>query len=197
MKWIDSNKIKLDKPLNDLDTFVLDFCELLNENKYVLISGYVALLFGRSRGTEDVDMLLKNCDFQKWRTIYDKLLKANFWCLNAEGAEETYNYLIDKMAIRFARKEQVIPNMEVKFAFEQNSLDVLNDRLEVETNMGKIYLSSIERQIAYKRIFLASEKDLEDAYFLEEIFKDKLDFLKLNKLTKRFENEKIKEFQKK
>ncbi len=57
MEIIDEKNIKLDRELNELDLFVLDFVKILEKQvKYVLISGYVALLFGRSRTTEDVDL---------------------------------------------------------------------------------------------------------------------------------------------
>ena len=56
MKILNDKTIKLDRELNELDLFVLDFVKVLEKHaRYVLISGYVALLFGRSRTTEDVD----------------------------------------------------------------------------------------------------------------------------------------------
>lgn len=57
MEYIaDKKEIILDKELNNLDKFVLEFTELLEE--YVVVSGYVSILFGRSRMTEDVDLLI-------------------------------------------------------------------------------------------------------------------------------------------
>ena len=44
MDFIDENIIVLDRELNDLDKFVLEFINTLDEINYVLISGYVALL---------------------------------------------------------------------------------------------------------------------------------------------------------
>ena len=43
-------KISLKKPLNELDTFVIDFISILNDMNitYVVVSGYVAILFGRN-----------------------------------------------------------------------------------------------------------------------------------------------------
>ena len=51
-----NKEIKLNKELNKLDKFVIDFCKLLD--RYVIVSGYVSILFGRSRSTEDVDLLI-------------------------------------------------------------------------------------------------------------------------------------------
>jgi len=55
MEWINGKKIKLDKPINELDKFVLHFIKILEKHvDYVIISGYVAIPLGRSRATEDV-----------------------------------------------------------------------------------------------------------------------------------------------
>jgi hypothetical protein len=47
---------------------------------------------------------------------------------------------------------------------------------------GKLKISSLERHLAFKRYFLKSQKDLEDALHVEELFKDKIDYHKINKL---------------
>jgi hypothetical protein len=53
--------IKLNKELNDLDKLVIDFVKVLDRNriKYMLVSGYVSILFGRSMSSEDVDLIVK------------------------------------------------------------------------------------------------------------------------------------------
>lgn len=58
---VSKNRIKLNKELNDLDTFVIDFVKILDKSKikYVLVSGYVSILFGRSRSSEDIDIIVK------------------------------------------------------------------------------------------------------------------------------------------
>lgn len=48
------------KVLNNLDRFVLDFISILEKYVgYVVVSGYVSILLGRSRSSEDVDFLRK------------------------------------------------------------------------------------------------------------------------------------------
>ena len=49
------------------------------------------------------------------------------------------------------------------------------DRLTVIIDLGEIYISSIERQIAFKKYYLKSDKDIEDAKHMEELFKNNLD----------------------
>ncbi len=59
MEFIGERTIRLSKQLNDLDLLVLQFVRILEKyTDYVIISGYVAILLGRSRGTEDVDVSL-------------------------------------------------------------------------------------------------------------------------------------------
>lgn len=40
-----------------------------NNIKYVIVSGYVAILFGRSRISEDVDLLVEHISFEKFGTV--------------------------------------------------------------------------------------------------------------------------------
>ncbi|MBI2141461.1 hypothetical protein HYU16_03480, partial [Candidatus Woesearchaeota archaeon] len=55
MEFVDDKTIKLDKVLNELDKFVLKFIKILEKHAdYVIVSGYVSILFGRSRSTEDI-----------------------------------------------------------------------------------------------------------------------------------------------
>ena len=180
MKFINDQTIKLEKPLNDLDLFVLKFIKILKIYvDYVIISGYVSLLFGRSRSTEDVDIFIKVMNKATFANLYNDIKNNGFWCLNAEDTEEVYSYLNDSIAVRFAEKGLAIPNFEVKFAKKMLDTLVFADPITVETEGGAIKISSLERQIAFKRYYLKSDKDLEDAQFIQEIFKKNIDLKKI------------------
>lgn len=75
------------------------------------------------------------------------------------------------MALRFAYAHQIEPNMEIKF--EKNDTDryAVSEARGVSVNGRVLRISPIELQIAYK-VFLGSEKDLEDAYHLYEATKE-------------------------
>ena len=181
MEWVDERKIKLDKPINELDAFVLHFIRIVEKHvDYVIISGYVAILLGRSRATEDVDLFIKPLEKEKFIILYHKLKETGFWCLNAESDDEIYSYLKDNIAIRFANKGQSIPNIEVKFPKNKLDWDAFTDIVEVETKEGVLKISSLEKQIAFKKYYLGSDKDLEDAKHLEEL-KEHLDNEKIKK----------------
>ena len=169
------------KYLTLLDLFVLDFIRILEPvTPYVIVSGYVAILFGRSRGTEDVDILIPPFEKEDFIKLHDALCESGFEFLNAEDASGLHDMLNKKMGIRIARKEQFIPNIELKFLKDEVDRLVLRDRLEVSLPDANFFISPIGIQIAYK-LYLGSQKDIEDALYLWEIFKEDLDHASLKK----------------
>jgi len=47
------------RQLSQLDLFVCRILDILTDyTSYVIVSGYVAILFGRSRSTEDIDIII-------------------------------------------------------------------------------------------------------------------------------------------
>ena len=190
MEFVDSKTIKLDKIINDLDKFVLKFIKILEKYAdYVIVSGYVSILFGRSRATEDIDIFIKALDEGRFDAFYGNLKKAGYWCLNAEDADEVYSYLEEGLSVRFADEGETIPNFEVKFAKKKSALMAFTDALTVLMDGNKIKLSSLERQIAYKKYYLKSDKDLEDAAYIENLFKERINHSKVQLLKKMIEDE--------
>ena len=182
MEFISERTIKLSKQLNDLDFLVLKFVRILEKYvDYVIISGYVAILLGRSRGTEDIDIFIKPLAKETLSKLYTDLKEHGFWCLNAEQVEDIDEYLRDGIAIRFARTGETIPNFEVKFTVKRIDGEIFNDDLIVETTAGPLHISSLERQIAFKKYYLKSDKDLEDARHLEQLFKEQISSEKIKK----------------
>ncbi len=179
---VEKREIINNKELNKLDILVLEFVNIIKEYAdYAVISGYISILLGRTRATEDVDLFIKKIDFELFSKLYQKLVANNFWCLNAEKPEEIFDYLINKNAVRFAKKGRFAPNFEVKFPKRKIDEETFEDFVIVKTKKGEIKISSLERQIAFKRYYLKSEKDIEDALHIEEAFKGKIDYEKVNK----------------
>lgn len=171
---IKNNKIELKKDLNDLDKFVIDFVKLL-KIKYVIVSGYVSILFGRTRGSEDVDILIEKLDKKRFVDFYKSVTKKEFYCLNTSKVNEAYEYLETGHAIRFARINEAVPNMEIKFIKDRKDEYVLNNPIKVSINRLELNVAQIESQIVYKKYKLMSDKDIEDARHLEILFKDQID----------------------
>lgn len=186
------SSIEFEKELNDLDEFVIDFIEILNELNinYVIVSGYVSILFGRSRSSEDVDMFIEKIDLNTFKILWEKLYNG-FECVNTENPVSAYHeYLNVNERIRFSRKNKFVPNMEIKFPKLTIDEWALKNRKEVILNGKTLYISPIELQIAYK-LSLGSEKDIEDARHLYKLFKDKLDNIILEGFNERFKTKEV------
>lgn len=173
----EKGRIVFERELSDLDKLVIRFVKILDKLgiDYVIISGYIAILFGRSRNTEDVDLFVEEMPFEKFKMFWAELEKAGFECLNASTAESAFNdYLNERIAIRFAVKGTIIPNFELKFPKTKYNIYSLKHKVEVLlNNKEKLNTSEIELQIAFK-LKLGSEKDFEDARHLYKFFKEHL-----------------------
>ncbi|MFH1663751.1 MAG: hypothetical protein ABH986_02995 [archaeon] len=171
------NKIEFERELSNLDKLVIKFTKILYRLKidYVIISGYIAILFGRSRNTEDVDLFIEEMPLKKFLRFWNELSIEGFECLNTSNPKEAYSdYLKEKLAVRFAVKGTFIPNFELKFPKTKYNIYSLNNKIEVTLNKEKLMTSEIELQIAFK-LSLGSEKDFEDARHLYKVFKEHLD----------------------
>ncbi len=185
MQFMDKKTIKLDKVKTELDEFLLDFIRILEKHtKYAIISGYVSILFGRTRGTEDIDVIIERMECERFGRLYEELKGKGFYCLNADELGDIYGQLSEKTAVRFAKKGQVIPNIEVKFAKTPLDNGTLRENLKVVMPFGTLIISQIEQQIAFKRYALKSDKDMEDARHLENIFKEHIDKGKIARYRK-------------
>lgn len=176
MRFIDKKTIQIDRELSDLDKFVIEFTQILKKyTNYVIVSGYVAILLGRSRASEDVDVLISKIDFPTFKELYDELKRKKFYCLNVEEGEVAYSYLEDGLAIRFAKIDTVIPNIELKW--EKNKFDRISLKEAIKANIKNhvIPISSLELQIAFKENVLRSPKDIEDADHMKVVAKEYID----------------------
>lgn len=178
---LSEKKITFEKNLNKLDKFVIDFTNILNSLSinYVIVSGYVAILFGRNRSSEDIDIIIDHIDKELFFKLFNKI-NLKFECINTSDINSAFDdYLNKDSSIRFAYKKSFIPNMEIKFKKDLFDDYSLKEKIEITLNKNKFYISPLEIQIMYK-LFLGSEKDIEDARFLYKRFEKNIDELKLN-----------------
>jgi hypothetical protein len=174
--------IIFDKELSMLDAWTIELCERIEREgmKYVVMAGYVAILFGRTRLSEDVDVFIEEAPKDRVVKLFRELEKAGYWIVNTENPEEAYRMLADDTPIRIAKKGDWNPNLEVKFARKDLDKWTLEKRKLVIVNGRKLWISPLELEIAYK-LFLGSDKDYEDARHLFKIFKDHLNMEELGK----------------
>ena len=176
----DGRRITLtNKRINKLDEFVFKVSSLIEKyTEYVIVSGYISILFGRSRGTEDVDFVISSLPLEELRKLYEDFLNSGFEFINADDPVELFEMLIENQAVRACEIGTIFPNAEIKLPKDRFHLEALKHRIETIINDRRIFISPIELQIAYK-LYLGSEKDIEDAIFLYELFRDHISHEKL------------------
>lgn len=176
-------EIHFEKELNKLDKFVLRFLRQIGKIKYVIISGYVAIFFGRTRGTEDIDMFINPITFEKFKKLSARLKAKGYWFINGNGDKGMFENLEAGVALRVAKDGRMIPNIEFKFAIDKSGIYAMNNRMKVICSGKVFYTSPLEHQIAYK-LGMGSKKDIEDAYHLYRLFEKFLDKEKLKLFIK-------------
>ncbi|WP_276248554.1 hypothetical protein [Haladaptatus sp. YSMS36] len=172
--------LSISRTLSDLDREVLAFTRLLDscDVNYVIVSGYVAILTGRSRATEDIDVILEPLSATEVDGLVSTLKDAGYWRM-AMPLDEMHSMLSDGERIRIAEQGELYPNFETWFASNDVERESLDAALTVKLDGDSLNISSIELQIAYK-LRLAQHarsmdgKDFEDALHLYLTFEGQL-----------------------
>jgi hypothetical protein len=183
MRFIDKTTLEIDRELSDLDRLALDFVTVLEKHtSYVIVSGYVSILLGRARASEDIDIIIPKIAFPTLKKLVHDLKEKGFYCINEEKDSDIFECLTEGIAVRFAKQNTMIPNIEMKWA--KNTIDevTLQTHLTVILPMGTLRISQLELQIAFKEMVLRSPKDREDARHLRKIAEGYLD----NKLLQHY-----------
>jgi len=112
---------------NELDELAVEVSSVLSrlDIEHAFVAGYVAILAGRSRSTEDIDAILEPLSKSRAATLADELRDAGLWG-SAMPLDDLSTMLSDGSNIRVAREDEVIPNVELKYAtdeFDRESLD--------------------------------------------------------------------------
>lgn len=172
----DGDRLVIDKEsTSNLDELVLSFVDVLGSEgvDYVLVAGYVAILAGRSRSTEDVDVIIEPLDESQADALADALAEAGFW-----GVEEPLDAMFERfdegLATRVAPHGEAIPNVEVKPPRTDYDRRSLRDAVTAEFAGHTVRISPLELQIAFK-LYLGSQTDFEDAAHLYLALGESLD----------------------
>jgi len=176
MRFIDKTTLEIDRELSDLDQLAFDFTTILqNYTPYVIVSGYVSILLGRARASEDIDIIIPKIAFPKLKKLVHDLKEKGFYGINKEKDSNIFECLSEGLAVRFAKQNTMIPNIELKWA--KNRIDdlALQKTISVILSQGTLRISNLELQIAFKEIMLKSPKDREDARHLQKVAEGYLD----------------------
>ncbi len=169
---LSDDTLSVSRELSKLDKDVLEFTRILDacDVDYVIVSGYVAILTGRSRSTEDIDVILQSLSETATAQLVSELKTQGYWGM-AMPLDEMYSMLSDGSRIRVAEDGQMFPNFELWFVSNDAEREALSNPLTVVFDEGQIDISPLELQIAYKlRLAHAADslsgKDFEDALHL-------------------------------
>ena len=177
---------------NILDKFCTDFCSILDKHvKYIVVSGFVVIASGRTRGTEDIDVIIEKIDNLRFIKLHNELIGHSFLCIQSDDPNEIYDYLKDNTSIRYTYKNKPLPQMELKFA--KDSLDnyQLKNRVKIPLTGLDIWFSSIDMNIAFKEEYLRSEKDLEDAKHLRIVYSEDVNEYEIKEIKKMIRKTKL------
>lgn len=178
------------KDRNILDAFCKEFCEVVEKHcRYIVVSGFLAIASGRTRGTEDIDMVIERITFDKFKLLFKDLIQAGFVCMQSSDAGEVYSYLKDNISVRFTWKDKELPEMEVKFAKDILDEYQLKNRVKLELTGLDIWFSNVNVNIAFKEELLKSPKDLEDAKHLRIVYSEMVneeEIQRVKQLIKKF-----------
>ncbi|MBD3203255.1 hypothetical protein GF327_03105 [Candidatus Woesearchaeota archaeon] len=172
----------------------LEYYEILlkKHTDYLVVSGYVSISTGRTRGTENIDIICPIIDKIKFQELFSDLDNNKFWCYQGDKAQEVYNqYFSSLTTIRFAKENQIFPNIKLipfkktdkikSFEFNHPQKIIIED--------FEFKIPQIEFEIAYKEKVLKGKKDISDAKHLRIFFSDIIKEYKIKKFKKLIQTE--------
>jgi len=169
-----------------LDKFVEDFCNVVEKHcRYIICSGFVAIAHGRTRGTEDIDMIIEKLSKEQFLRFHNDLINAGFKCMQSDSGEVIYSTYLNKgNSVRYVinNDSYAPPEMEIKFPKDELDMEQLRQRIKLPLTQLDVYFSSVESNIAFKEEYLGTEKDFEDAKHLRIIYHGKFDEDKVNEI---------------
>lgn len=179
----------VDREPTALDMLAMDVSDVLSELDidHAVVAGYVAILAGRSRSTEDIDLILEPLDREQADRFASALDTAGFW-----GSTTPLSRLPDVLAtdgnVRVAPDGEVIPNVELKYATDEFDSASVENAITASLSGHELPIGPLELQIAYK-LYLGTQKDFEDAVHLFTMFEESLSSVQLERWVRKLDVE--------
>lgn len=167
-------ELVVERAPNELDELAMEFTALLDDLgiRHVYVAGYVAILTGRPRATEDVDTLIERLDESRTERLVERLEDERMWG-PAMPLEDMYEMLANGDNIWVAPEDQVIPHIEAKFVSDEADRTSLENAITAHIAGSELPIGPLELEIAYK-LYLGSQTDFEDAVHLYTLFEESL-----------------------
>lgn len=171
---VDDGALIVEREPNELDDLAMAFTAILDalQVRHVYVAGYVAILTGRSRATEDVDVLIERLEEPDISRLVDRLQDEGMWG-PAMPLADTYEMLAKGEPIWVAPDEQVIPHIEAKFVRDETDRASLRNAISAHIAGSELPIAPLEVGIAYK-LYLGTRTDFEDAVHLYTLFGETL-----------------------
>ncbi|NHX36750.1 MULTISPECIES: hypothetical protein [Halolamina] len=182
-----NDTLVVDRAPNRLDDLAIEFSEILTDFgiDHVFIAGYVSILAGRARSTEDVDVLIEAIDPETAEQLAARLDAEGFWSA-AMPLSALDEMLSHGDPIWVAPQDQVTPHLELKVVSDEFDRASLQNAITARIGGAEIPIGPLELQIAYK-LHLGAQKDLEDAVHLYTLFEQSLSVSRLETWVDRLE----------
>lgn len=183
----EDGELFVEREPNTLDELAIAFSRVLSRLgiEHVYVSGYLAILAGRARGTEDIDVLIEALSAAETNELVTALEAAGYWG-PAMPLEAMHDNLTDGLNIWVAPDDQMTPHLEVKFPTDEFDRASLENATEAHIAGETIPVGPLELQIAYK-LYLGSKTDFEDAAHLYQLFRESLRPTRLETWTERLD----------
>ncbi|KDS90822.1 hypothetical protein FK85_09620 [Halorubrum saccharovorum] len=164
----------VDREPNRLDELAVGFSAILSrlDIDHVFVAGYVAILAGRSRSTEDIDVFVERCSAERIDDLVAELEREGYWG-PAMPLSEMYGNLSNETNIWIAPDGEMTPHLEVKFPSDEFDDASLANAVDAHVGGNTVPIGPLELQIAYK-LSLGGRTDLEDAAHLYTVFGETL-----------------------
>jgi len=170
---------------NQLDELTIRFSEILDQFdiEHVYVAGYVSILAGRARSTEDIDVLIERIGEETADELAERLDEEGFWG-PAIPLFSMYEMLDNGDNIWVAPEDQITPHLEVKVARDEFDRASLGNAITARIGDAAISIGPLELQIAYK-LHLSAQKNIEDAVHLYTLFEEGLSVSRLEEWVQR------------
>lgn len=171
---LEDGELVVGRSPNALDELAIEFSAVLSkcDVEHVFIAGYVAILTGRARATDDIDVLIESLSADETDAVVEELRSNDYWG-PAMPLDSMYENLSDETNIWIAPRDQMTPHLEVKFPTDEFDRASLANAIDARIGGATIPVGPLELQIAYK-LYLGGRTDLEDAAHLYTLFGESL-----------------------
>lgn len=171
--------LTIEKEVSTLDERTFEFLDVLESVgiDYVVVSGYLLLLTGRNRMTEDVDVILAVSRRSELEAFAGRLAE-NGYVATPPPIERLAEFIQDSH-VDVSKEGTRVPSFDLSLADTEIERLALEDSLTVAFAGRTIPVCPLEQQIAYK-LYLAGDPrewkgtDFEDALHLYRVFGEQL-----------------------